>query len=154
MGRSALLLACGVMVSCSDPAAPDPLGPRRTAWIPSASAVLAEANVTLSGYADHSVVRDSAAWRAMWNRALQADHPVPPLPTVNFDTSMVIMVVVPIASRVRVDSVVVYDLGSRAYVSSCQIPSPLQVEVIPAEFVASPRSVSLEFDTRHVPKCW
>jgi hypothetical protein len=87
--------------------------------------VLARADLTSATFQTHFVVRDSATWAETWPRLYTESgiRPVPPLPTVDFQTHSVV-VAMPLLSPPRhgahVDSVVFHERGARVFVSQLQ----------------------------------
>lgn len=147
------VLLLGLLIcACQEPAAPDPLGARLAAWVPDSAAVLSYINTTGSGFRTPCIIRDSTTWRSVWEQAVSGHLPRPPLPGVTFDSNSVIMVVMNggAASSVRLDSVVTFQAGSRAYVTRQWGFSSLQIAGDPAQFVRAPLLGPLSWQVRTI----
>jgi hypothetical protein len=59
---------------------------------PSAVIAFVETSLRLQGHAGRRVVRDSTAWRRVWEEAYSGISPAPPLPEVDFSRDMVLAV--------------------------------------------------------------
>ena len=156
MSRALLLTLLLLPIGCTEQPVgltPD-LGARLSSWIPGASDVLANEDITGSGYTGHHVARDSATFAALWYEAFGwMNQPQPP---VDFTTQMIILAVSVggAGELVRLDSVVTYTSGVRAFVSACSLPLPLAVEGHPGYLVRAPRNEGMYFNTRRVSPCW
>jgi hypothetical protein len=100
------------------------------------------------------VVRDPATWGAVWRTANENQASVPPIPAVDFDTHMVLVVG---AGRMRPgDQIRVDSLGVRgnAFVAVVRITEecqPFPADVYPLEIVKAPRDTrELIFDIRRI----
>jgi len=114
-----------------------------------------------TGYQDSvmMVVRDPATWGAVWRTANQNQASVPPMPAVDFETHMVLVVA---AGRMRPgDQIRVDSLGVRgnAFIAVVRITEqcqPFPADVYPLEIVKAPRyNQEVLFDVRRIrgPQC-
>ena len=109
-----------------------------------------------TGYQDSvtMVVRDPATWGAVWRTANENQASVPPMPAVDFDSHMVLVVG---AGRMRPgDQIRVDSLGLRgnAFVVVVRITEecqPFPADVYPLEIVKAPRhNNEVLFDVRRI----
>jgi DNA-binding transcriptional LysR family regulator len=148
-----------LLVGCRDPSRPEPepLGARLSVWVPDQSAVLAHERISPS-YSWHVVARDSASWRRLWEQAFHGWQPIPPRPSVEFDSSMVIMAVAAETDEVRLDSLVTHELGTRVFITKCwqlrPFGDPFQEPPGWAEFVRTPRMTLAATSTTVLQGCW
>jgi len=147
------------LVGCRGPSEPepDPLGARLSVWLPADSDIVAHDQISPS-YGWHAVARDSANWRYLWEHAFEGWQPIPPRPSVDFDSSMVIMVVAAETDDVRLDSLVAHELGTRVFVTRCwQVRphgDPFQEPPGLAQFVRTPRVSLAATYTTVLRGCW
>lgn len=88
------------------------------------------------------VVRDSAAWRAIWQRATRPQASPPPMPEIDFNREMI---VVAAAGRmkpgdvVHVDSIGVYRSTTVLTVRTITACQPFPYDAYPFEIISIPR---------------
>lgn len=109
-----------------------------------------------TGYRDSvtMVVRDPATWGAVWRTANENQASVPPIPQVDFDTHMVLVVgagrMRP-GDQIRVDSLGVRGNAFVAVVRIIEECQPFPADVYPLEIVKAPRhNQEVLFDVRRV----
>lgn len=147
-----------LVLACRDSTgpAPDSLGARLSAWVPDSSAVLAHERVSPS-LAWHLVARDTSGWRLLWEQAFEGWRPLPPRPTVNFDSSMVLLAVAAERDDVRLDSLVTFRLGTRVYLTKCWRVRGVGAPSEPVgfgQFVRIPRASLAATHTTAIDACW
>jgi hypothetical protein len=110
-----LVITAALVLGCKDGSSPPSDRARPTA-------VLAHASYSGLGDAVRSVLSDPASWAAVWAQLTFGTQPQTPLPSVDFDTERVL--VAALGTRptggydIRVDSLVRYEHGSVAYVTT------------------------------------
>lgn len=109
-----------------------------------------------TGYQDSvtMVVRDPATWGAVWRQANQNQASIPPIPAVDFNTHMVLVVgagrMTP-GDHIRVDSLGVRGNAFVAVVRVTEECQPFPADVYPLEIVKAPRDTrEVLFDIRRV----
>ena len=150
-----LLLTLVACLGCAgDPTSLKPdLGSRQSSWVPDSAAILATEDITGSGYYGHYVARDSVSFAAIWHQAFGWMNQ--PQPRVDFTTSIVILeATADPETRIRLDSVLTYENGTRAFTSTCSAWSPQQVEHHPGQLVQIPRNEGMYFHRSFHPSCW
>jgi hypothetical protein len=141
-------------VGCQDPVAPEPLGSRVEVYVPDAAAVLASSEVSGTTLENNVVIADSADWAGAWARLFAGKFPPPPRPDVDFSRHQVLIALwIAGGSEVRVDSLVRFEQGARAYVTRRwgSGTGGLQMEVSLAEVVLAPRWPIVDGHTSTVP---
>jgi hypothetical protein len=121
-----LVITAALVLGCKDGSSPPSdrarLGSRVSVWLPPSTAVLAHEYYSGLGDAVRSVLSDPASWAAVWAQLTFGTQPQTPLPSVDFDTERVL--VAALGTRptggydIRVDSLVRYEHGSVAYVTT------------------------------------
>jgi len=114
-----ILAAC--FAGCNDPA-PEPLGARVDRFVPDSSSTVVQQG--LSGYASAArlLIADSATWQAVWNKVVATVTPAPPLPSMAFSQSLLVLAALggrPSSGYgITIDSVVRFELGTRVYLTT------------------------------------
>jgi hypothetical protein len=124
LGVAALLLGVAACGGAAASFAPNDTGNRLGAWVPDSSATILHTSVSQLDDPTLSVVSTSAAWVSLWTQAWGGGQAVPPLPSVDFVLSSVI--VVGLGKRagpgysVTIDSVVLHTVGAVLFATESQ----------------------------------
>ena len=154
MKRFAATLAFVAALACREPAAPEPLGLRLSAWQPGDSATLIHDGTDfVLNYPCRLVVQDSGTWRSVWQNTVRIFIPQPALPVVDFSSSEVLVAVSAVGQGdIGIDSVVRFELGARVYVTEYSSCSDLQSGGVAFHMVRAPRFDVQSWRTNHVQR--
>jgi hypothetical protein len=98
------------------------LGSRVSAWVPESAAVLVHADYSGLGDAARVVITDADRFALIWSQVYTGLQPQPPLPRVDFGTEGVLLAALGRRGTggydIRIDSLVRFEHGSVAYVTS------------------------------------
>lgn len=118
----ATALALGCVDVTSPPVGRAALGSRSAAWVPDTTAILFHGAYSGLGDSARLVIRDSGTWAAIWTQLATGRQPQPPLPSVDFGTERVLLAALGQRNTggydIRIDSLVRYERGSVAYVTT------------------------------------
>lgn len=158
------MLTVLAMPACSTGPDEDPLGSRLGVWIPDLS-TMPEWNIfdfrgeriqhvffNERGWAAGvHVVSTPSQWRATWNIATPEVLPGVPAPEFDFTTSVILTAVGTFEGFVVLDSIVSFELGDRAHITSIFDKPPIAFNgPTPVRFYPSPKFNIVDWKNREI----